>query len=109
LHPIPKRYLRGTVVNFSEGSLALDPVNINLTLRRILKDAASTLSSNRWRNIYLIPTGHPLLSVAAALLVFRITRIDPVVVAYFGEEGYQDVKLDLRNFIFGGEATTTDQ
>jgi hypothetical protein len=37
------------------------------------------------------------------LLVFRITRLDPVIVSYFGEEGYRDIKLDLRRFIVGRE------
>lgn len=103
MHPIPKRHLRGKVLNFSEGSLALQPEEVDATIAELCRRATSVLASSKWKTIYLIPTGHPLLSIAAALLVFRITRLAPVIVSYFGEEGYRDIKLDLRRFIVGDE------
>jgi hypothetical protein len=103
MHPIPKRHLRGKVLNFSEGTLALQPDQVEATIADLCRRAAGVLAANKWRAIYLVPTGHPLLSIAAALLVFRITRLDPVIVSYFGEEGYRDIKLDLRRFIVGRE------
>jgi hypothetical protein len=100
LHHIPPRFLRGEVFVLSRGTLDLSNAKqIQITFTRLLRPLAQKLRAEQWRRIYIIPTGHPTLSMQAKLLVFRITRIESTEVFYLGNGRYLDLSLDQRRLI----------
>lgn len=99
LHAIPEHFLRGEVFNFSEGSFDVGEKQIEELLFRSTSALAECLRKTKWTRIYVVPTGHPLLISVVTLAVFRVTRIDPVMVSYFGVDGYLDVDLKMREWL----------
>lgn len=100
MHGIPPEVLRGDVFAFSEGQVNLSSGSIDIVVDELVSRAHEYLSKANWNKVYIIPSGHPMLVVLATLVVFRSTRIDPTIVAYFGAENYVDVDTDVRERIF---------
>ena len=100
MHSIPVDVLRGEVFLFSDGQVDLTIENAEKSLDDLIKRAHAFLSQRNWNKVFLIPSGHPLLVVAATLVTFRATRVDPVVVAYLGSEGYIDFDSRVRERVF---------
>lgn len=99
MHSIPDDIIRGDRLVFSEGTLDLSENMAESTVAELMRAAHVVLSRRLWNKVYIIPSGHPLLVVAATMICYRTVRIDPIVVSYFEGE-YLDVPLHVRRSIF---------
>lgn len=96
VHTIPKAYLRGEVYEVSRGDWLADTrVDLETELNAILERLVRKLRSRRWQTIYLIPTGHPVLTANVKLLVYRILRLNTIDL-YHRSGRYIDVQIDHR-------------
>lgn len=99
-HHIPPEYLRGCVHVVKTGSVDLSSGEaFKADIIQSLMSLAALLKGNKWTKIFLIPTGHPGLSMQIKLLVFWVTRIETTDVVYLGEGRYAEIKLDQRDLI----------
>jgi hypothetical protein len=96
VHEIPKAYLRGEVYEASRGDWnASTETALLLELTAILSRLADKLRSGPWKRVYLIPTGHPILSLQIKTMVYRILRFNTVDL-YHKAGIYFEVNLDQR-------------
>ena len=96
VHTIPKSYLRGEVYVASHGNwTAVDEKTLNREISEILLAAAKKLKQHPWRKVFLVPTGHPAVSMNIKVLVYRILRINTVDWVYLGGE-YYCLEIDQR-------------
>ena len=96
-HAIPADIIRGTKFVFSVGSIEdAGSIVFESELTKLLKKLARKLKQRNWRQIYIVPSGHPSFYANIKLLVFRITRIETVDVVYKGNGRYMDITIDHR-------------
>ncbi|RGP40940.1 hypothetical protein BPTFM16_01235 [Altererythrobacter insulae] len=100
MHALPEDLLKGDTFFFSEGNVDLDAENVDETISLLTKRATRFLRGKVWTDVYLIPSGHPLLVVLATLIVYRVTRVNPTIVYYMNGE-YFEAKLDVRRDAVG--------
>ncbi len=95
-HKIPEKYLRGEIFLASKGNLDLSSrVRIESQFIQVLRKLNAKLLEKSWTKIYLIPTGHPTLSLQLKAAVYRITRMNTTDVFYLNGR-YFDLEIDLR-------------
>lgn len=96
VHAIPNAYLRGDIYEASRGDWdASTEEELLLELKGILSRLVSKLRSRNWKRVYLIPTGHPILSLQIKVLVYRILRINTIDL-YYKAGSYFEVDIDQR-------------
>lgn len=96
IHEIPPEYLRGEIYEASHGNWdASTEEALLLELNRILSRLVSKLRSGHWNRVYLIPTGHPILSLQIKALVYRLLRFNTVDL-YHNAGTYFEVDIDQR-------------
>jgi hypothetical protein len=96
VHEVPSAYLRGEVYEASRGDWdATTAETLSIELRKILLQLVKKLKSGRWDRIYLIPTGHPILSLQIKAMVYRILRFNTIDL-YYKAGAYFEVNLDQR-------------
>ena len=96
VHTIPDRYLRGGVYEVSRGDWAVSTAaEVQEELMGLLYNLARKLRSRSWRRVYLVPTGHPVLTVNVKLLVYRLLRINTIDL-YYKAGQYLEVEIDHR-------------
>jgi hypothetical protein len=96
VHEVPSAYLRGEVYEASRGDWdASTEEALSIELKRILSRLVKKLRSRRWDRIYLIPTGHPILSLQIKAMVYRILRFNTIDL-YYKAGTYFEVDLDQR-------------
>lgn len=96
VHEIPSDYLRGEVYEASRGDWDVSTEEtLSIELRKILSRLVKKLRSGRWERIYLIPTGHPILSLQIKAMVYRILRFNTIDL-YYKAGSYFEVNLDQR-------------
>lgn len=95
MHALPENVMRGDNFYFSEGNLDLSRNGVNATISDLTKRSVKFLRKKVWNKIYIIPSGHPLLVSLCTLIVYRVTRISPVIVYYVDGE-YIDAEVDVR-------------
>ena len=96
VHTIPERYLCGEVYVASRGNWrAENEGTINSEVRQVLIGVARKLKERQWRRVYLIPTGHPAVSMNIKLLVYRAIRLNTIDWAYINGE-YYSLMIDQR-------------
>jgi hypothetical protein len=96
VHEIPQLYLRGDVYEASRGDWdASTEEALLLDLKAILSRLAGKLRSRRWTSVYLIPTGHPILSLQIKAMVYRLLRFNTIDL-YHKAGTYFEVNLDQR-------------
>jgi hypothetical protein len=96
VHEIPHAYLRGEVYEASRGDWdASTEEALLLELRGILSRLVDKLRSERWNRVYLIPTGHPVLSLQIKAMVYRLLRFNTIDL-YYKAGTYLEVNLDQR-------------
>lgn len=100
MHALPENVIRGDAFYFSEGNVDLSEDNVDKTISQLTKRATKFLRGKIWSEVYLIPSGHPLLVVLATLIVYRVTRVNPTILYYVNGE-YFEVKLDVRKDAVG--------
>lgn len=105
MHALPENILRGDTFYFSEGNVDLDEQNIHETISDLTKRATRFLRGKIWSEVYLVPSGHPLLVVLATLIVYRVTRVNPTILYYMNGE-YFEAKLDVRKDAVGVNSLT---
>ena len=96
MHALPESIMRGDAFFFSEGNLNLSKEGVGLTITDLTKRAVKHLRKKIWNKIYIIPSGHPLLVSLCTLVIYRVTRISPIIVYYMDGE-YIDAPVDIRN------------
>ena len=96
VHQIPIAFLRGEVYEASKGDWDTSSQEALLTeLSAILSRLVYKLRSNRWTRIYLIPTGHPILSLQIKTMVYRVLRLNTIDL-YHKSGTYYEINLDQR-------------
>lgn len=100
VHAIPDSVIRGEEFVFSRGHVDLsnDEAIIN-TMSVLLSKLAAKLKERSWKDIYIVPSGHPLFYAHAKYMIYRVTRIEATDVVYSGEGHYVDVKIRHRPII----------
>jgi hypothetical protein len=105
VHPVPPQYLRGEVYSASYGNWdASSQEALEAEFKRILGELWRKLNERAWKQIYLIPTGHPALSIQIKLFVYRIMRINTIDLFYANGQ-YYELCIDHREIVFGQQAT----
>ena len=96
VHEIPEKLRRGEVYSASQGNCQVSSdEDLSREVRRILAGVAHKLRERPWRVVYLIPTGHPVVSMQIKALVYRALRLNTVDVAYLNGV-YYTLRLDQR-------------
>ena len=96
VHTIPGSYLHGDIYEVSRGDwTASTSAEVHEELTRLLRALAHKLRSRPWRQVYLVPTGHPILTVNVKLLVYRLLRINTIDL-YYRAGQYIEVHIDHR-------------
>jgi hypothetical protein len=96
VHEIPAAYLRGEIYEASRGDWdASTEGALLLELNGILSRLVSKLRSEQWNRVYLIPTGHPVLSLQIKAMVYRLLRFNTIDL-YYKAGTYFEVNLDQR-------------
>ena len=95
-HHIPNQYLRGEVYICSEGNIDFSSQDsIKTQYIKIIDRLKQKLMSKTWSKIYLIPTGHPTLSLQIKNAVYRVTRLETTDLFYSNGE-YFDICINWR-------------
>ena len=105
VHKIPDSYLRGEVYVASRGNWRVDnKETLNSQVSQILTGVARKLKERQWRRVYLIPTGHPAVSMNIKVLVYRAIRLNTIDWIYINGE-YYSLMIDQREISIGAGAT----
>jgi hypothetical protein len=104
VHPIPKEFLRGDVYSASYGNWDVSSQEgLELEFKRILRGLGTKLQERPWQKIYLIPTGHPVLSLQIKVFVYRVSRINTIDLFYSNGK-YYEILLDHRAVLLDGDS-----
>ncbi len=96
VHTIPKPFLRGEVYEASRGDWDVSSEQALVTeLGNIMLRLISKLRARQWERIYLVPTGHPILSLQIKAMVYRVLRLNTIDL-YHKAGTYFEVNLDHR-------------
>ena len=96
VHRVPDSCLRGEVLIASQGNWAVGSEEaMNREIRRILAKVARKLKQRPWRKVFLVPTGHPVVSMNIKLLVYRILRLNTADWMYL-DGIYYIIEIDQR-------------
>jgi hypothetical protein len=96
VHEIAKAHLHGEVYEASRGNWDASSESLLVSeLRGILSELVKKLRSKQWKRVYLIPTGHPVLSLQIKAMVYRVLRLNTVDL-YYKAGTYFEVDLDQR-------------
>ena len=97
VHSVPESFLRGEVYEASRGDWNVSTEEaLVLEIKDILLRLAKKLRSRRWARVYLIPTGHPVLSIQIKAMVYRVLRLNTIDL-YYKDGAYFEVNLDPRS------------
>ena len=97
IHEVPSEYLRGEVYEASHGNWdARTQESLVGELTAILSRLALKLRSRQWKRVYLIPTGHPILSLQIKTMVYRLLRMNTIDL-YYKAGSYLEVDIDHRD------------
>jgi hypothetical protein len=100
VHRAPPHILNGYVYEASRGNLDFSNLaSIEAVYSEILVSVTQVLKRERWDKIYLVPFGHPTLSMQIKVLVYRVTGMDTTDWFYLGELGYLPLSLPIRSLI----------
>lgn len=111
VHTIPEPYLRGEVFEVSRGNWTANTSDeVHEELTHLLTGLAAKLRSRPWKQVFLVPTGHPILTLNVKLLVYRLLRINTIDL-YYKSGTYIDVHIDHRRISLASEeiGSTTRQ
>ena len=96
-HSVPQRYLRGEIFVASRGDIDLSsPSKAKATFIKIIQRLNRKLLEKTWAKIYLIPTGHPTLSLQLKIAVHSATRLNTTDVFYLNGR-YFYIEFDARD------------
>lgn len=96
VHTIPNEYLRGEIYEVSRGNwIAQTHDELVEELAGLLSNLARHLRLRAWRKVYLIPTGHPVLTANIKLLVYRVLRLNTIDL-YYKDGSYLEISIDHR-------------
>jgi hypothetical protein len=96
VHHFPSHILIGDLFVFSEGMIDMSTEeSMHQFLESRLIALSEYLKSKKWKEIYLVISGHPSISLQIKLLVYQITRLTTVDLIYNGT-GYLRLHIDIR-------------
>ncbi len=106
VHEIPSEHLRGDVFHASHGNWNVSTDgDLRSELQRILTGVAQKLKERPWQIVYLVPTGHPVVSMQIKTLVYRALRLNTIDLAYLNGT-YYIVDLDQREIAIAAGASS---
>jgi hypothetical protein len=101
VHEIPAQYLRGEVYEASRGNWdATTAAALLEELTKLLTALGQKLREQQWERIYLIPTGHPILSLQIKSMVYCVVRMNTVDL-YYKAGSYFEIDIDQRSVALG--------
>jgi hypothetical protein len=100
IHNIPMDKLpEGKLVTLTEGNLSIE--ELPSIIENMIKKIKEVLTANI-KEIYLIPSGFPVLLAFASLAVKQITAKDPAILQWDRDSNfYRTVRVDVRKVIAG--------
>jgi hypothetical protein len=99
LHKIPPRFIHGELYIATSGNLVFSsPDRIVRQFKNVLSKVKAKLLEKRWKKIYLIPTGHPTLSLQIKSLVYHALRMDTIDLFYSGGK-YFELSIARRSYL----------
>jgi len=108
IHEIPAQYLRGEVYEASRGNWdATSQPALVAELNQLLRKLADKLRSQTWERVYLVPTGHPVLSLQIKAMVFRMLRMNTIDL-YYKAGSYFEIDIDQRAVALAVEPGTPE-
>lgn len=100
LHKIPSRLIDGELFVFSSGNFdTSSELAISQYLESRIVALCAKLNTRIWKRIRLIYSGHAILASTAKLAIYRVTHLETEDVLYFGEHGYLQISLRLRDVL----------
>ena len=100
LHRFPPEILSGEIYTFYEGSLDLSSEEL---LRSFVEDRLLNLSiflkSRKWRQIFIVISGHAAICMQVKLAVYRITHIETVDWVFDGAGNYVRLAIPMRRIL----------
>lgn len=98
VHQFPKEYLHGEIYEASHGNFKeLSLECITNEMQSVLKKLNDKLNEKLWDKIYLMPTGHPVISANIKSFVYRVRRLNTIDILYINGK-YFEVSIDHRHF-----------
>lgn len=107
IHEIPSNLVFGEIYHASEG--ILDFSNSKTVYDQyiaIIERLHVKLREKTWTDVYLIPFGHPTLSMLIKLAVFRVLREETKDIFFFGNGKYDLLSIDLRKVLANNPLVT---
>lgn len=99
VHAIPSEHLRGEVYSASYGNWDVSSQEaLEREFKNILNNLGRKLKERSWSRIYLIPTGHPALSIHIKQFVYRVTRMNTIDLVYLNGR-YYELSIDHREVL----------
>lgn len=100
LHSFPESLLRGEVYEFSRGMLDFSSGDrVEKQIMELLIELAKFLRTEKWNRVYIVISGHCILSMQIKMLVYRLTRLETIDWFYDGSGNYYDIKIPMREIL----------
>tara|TARA_R110002072_G_scaffold161616_1_gene313230 strand:- start:532 stop:972 length:441 start_codon:yes stop_codon:yes gene_type:complete len=100
VHEIPDRLIVGQKYVFSHGNLPIDcDDDLRNALVERVKLLKNFLSTQEFKSIRLIYSGHAVLAAVVKFSVYRISHIETEDVVYFGGKGYLNIGTYLNDYL----------
>lgn len=99
IHPIPEKYIHGEVFYATEGNLDFSNKEaIKSCFESCLKQVALKLQQKSWKKVYLVPTGHPNLSLQIKMMIYSILRINSTDL-FYSKGDYHELTFEIRDIL----------
>ena len=100
LHPVPQILNDAEYYCATQGNLDFStPETIKYEIEKMTKNLSNKLREKKWRDVYVLPFGHPVFSMYIKMTVYRVLGIDSKEIFHRGEGKYALISLDLRQHI----------
>jgi hypothetical protein len=103
IHAITEEILPGEVIYASTGNIGGTPMSakgLQIDITESLEVIAKVLKGRHYQNVYIVPSGLPVLSIYIAMVVHQITAKPAIILQYDRESGgYWNIELDVRRIV----------
>jgi hypothetical protein len=100
IHIFPEEILIGDIFVFSEGMVDFtSKETIKREISENLFRLTDFLREKKWKSVYLVISGHAILSMQIKLLVYRVTRLETVDWFFDGAGRYIPIDIHVRALI----------
>ena len=100
LHNFPNHLFVGEKYVFYRGSIDLSSEkNLESMLRERIDELKSFLRKRKWKQIFIVVSGHAAVCMQVKLAVYRVTHIETVDWVFDGAGNYLRLELPLRELL----------